>query len=354
MAADLRSLRIKLDVTVREAMRAIDLGTERICLVTDDDRRLLGVVTDGDLRRGLLEGAGLDDQVAPLVSRNPVTARPDESRAAVLELMRARRLGQVPIVDVGGYLVGMHTLSDLVGAPERDNIAIIFAGGRGTRLGRFTEAVPKPMMPVAGRPILERLILHLSGAGISRFYVAVNYLADVIEAHFADGSELGCDIKYLREAPDRPLGPGGALSLLREGNHLDNDLPILALNGDLVIDADMGAMLDHHAASGSVATIAARDYVHEVPFGVVEAGEAGALTSLVEKPTSTWQINAGIYVLEPHLLDLVPTDTEYTIPLLLEGCVQRGEKVSVWEIEGDWIDVGRPADLRTARGDAST
>ncbi len=185
--------------TVRDAMAAVDRGAARIALAVDPDGRLTGVVTDGDLRRALLGGTALDDPVAPVLTRRFLSVTPGDGRAAALELMRARRIDAVPVVDADGRPVGLHLLQQFLEPVVRTNWAVIMAGGQGVRLRPLTEHLPKPMLPVAGRPILERIVLHLVGFGIKRIFVSVNYLGDVIEDHFGDGTRLGARIEYLRE-----------------------------------------------------------------------------------------------------------------------------------------------------------
>ncbi|MBW3661980.1 MAG: nucleotidyltransferase family protein [Actinobacteria bacterium] len=349
MYEQLQAVLIGPDATIRDAMETIDIGAVEIALVVTGDGHLLGTVSDGDIRRALLGGATLEDLVEPIMAASPTVVSPDASRADVLDLMRARSLSQVPVVGAEGRLVGLHVMRELLGSVERDNWAVIMAGGRGTRLGSLTAETPKPMLRVAGRPILERIVLHLVGSGIRRIYLAVNYLAEIVEEHFGDGSSHGCSIRYLREDADRPLGSAGALGLLHETGAIPAD-PVLVMNGDLITDFNVGAMLERHAAGKGVATLAVKEYRHQVPFGVVEERE-GCVVDLLEKPISTWQVNAGIYAIEPVLLPRVPTDREFPMTELLEDARARGERVTTWRMTADWQDVGQPAELRRARGE---
>ena len=337
-------LLIRRDATLLEVMGAIQRGACGIAAVTDDGRRLLGVMTDGDVRRAVLAGASLAEPVEPFMVKNFVAVGPDARRAEVLDLMRARSLSQLPIIDQNGEIVGLHLLREIVGSMPRPNWAVVMAGGRGERLRPLTDTVPKPMVKVAGRPILERIVLHLVSFGIRRIFLSVNYLAEKIEKHFDNGSAYGCSIEYLRER--MPLGTGGSLALLHE-KPAD---PILVLNGDLITQCDVGMMLAHHCQGGYMATMGIHEYVHDVPYAVVDVRE-GRLTRVVEKPTVRWLTNAGIYVLSPALLERIPKDTASGIPDLFEDCLERGEPVGAFHIEDDWVDVGRHDELHRARGE---
>jgi NDP-sugar pyrophosphorylase family protein len=248
------------------------------------------------------------------------------------------------VVDERERVVGLHLLQEMLGVRERPSWALIMAGGRGTRLLPLTENVPKPMLPVAGKPILERIVLHLIGHGIHRIFISVQHLSHVIEDHFGDGRRLGCRIEYLRE--ERPLGTAGALSLLPE----PPVEPLLVMNGDLVTQADVGALLDFQAMGPQVATMAIRRYLHTVPFGCVEL-EGDRVVGLEEKPTLARMVNAGIYALAPALVRRVDAGRETTMPELLAAAMARGELVRTFEVSGDWIDVGQRDQLRQARGE---
>lgn len=202
--------------TLWEALRVIDRAAEGICLMVDESQRLLGTITDGDIRRTLLKGMALTDSVEACAQRAFASVQTNAPRAEVIDLMQARQLKHIPILDDQGRLKGLHLLREVIGTQPKPNWAVIMAGGKGTRLGELTKSTPKPMLKVAGRPILERLVLHLVGCGIRRIFISTNYLAGVIEDHFGDGSHFGCRIDYLRESPDEPLGTGGSLSLLRK------------------------------------------------------------------------------------------------------------------------------------------
>ncbi|GAA3810691.1 nucleotidyltransferase family protein [Amycolatopsis tucumanensis] len=346
----LKELLIGPDATVRDALLVIDMHEISEVLVTDTRNKLLGAVSENDLRRSLLQGANLGDPVSDLIRPPMMTVGSKSGRAEVLDLMRALGLRQVPILDDEGHVEGLHIENRVLGVRKRPNWAIIMAGGKGTRLGPLTKTIPKPMLPVAGRPILERLVLHLVGAGIERIFLSVNYLASIVEKHFGDGSQFGCSIEYLREDPDVPLGTGGALRLLGELGYAPAE-PLLLMNGDLITGFSVDGLLNAHADSGAVATIATSTYEHQIPFGVTEC-DGNELVRIVEKPTPTWEVNAGIYVIDPALLSRVPHGQLYPITELFVDCISRGERVCSWSLRDDWQDIGRPDELARARGQA--
>jgi NDP-sugar pyrophosphorylase family protein len=237
----------------------------------------------------------------------------------------------------------LHLLHEFLERTKRPNWAIVMAGGQGTRLRPLTESVPKPMLRVAGRPILERIVLHLVGVGIERIWLSVGYLGDVIEAHFGDGSAFGAQIGYLRE--DRPLGTAGALGLLPE----TPSEPLLLLNGDLVTTADLGALLDFHVAGGFAATVGFRRYLHTIPFGCIER-DGDRLEALDEKPTIEREVNTGIYGLDPSVVALVHRGQPASMPDVIGEALAAGLPVGAFEIEDDWVDVGQRDQLTRARG----
>lgn len=334
--------------SIHAALEAIDRAGSSRAFVADPDGRLVGAISESDIRRALLNGAGLESPSDPLVQDAGVATMPEVGRAEAIDLMQALGLREVPVVDVEGRVVGVHTERALAGVRQRCNAAVIMAGGRGSRLAPLTDHVPKPMLRVAGRPILERLVLHLIGSGISRIFISLNYLGEVIEQHFGDGSSLGCRIQYLREDRTVPLGTGGSLRLL--ARYGDITEPLLVMNGDLVTDFSVGGLLDAHVAEDVVATVATTQYQHQVPFGVLEQTD-GRLVRIIEKPVPSWPVNAGIYVLEPDLISKIPDGRLFPITELLDQCLKHGWPVGLWPVRGHWQDIGRPVDLAQARGE---
>lgn len=332
------------EASILDAMRKIDgaaIATVIVCV----DGKVKGVLTDGDIRRAILRGASVTDSIASHYTRKFISVEPDALRADVLDLMQARVIEQIPIVDRNGDLQGVHTLRSILGHSNRPNWAVVMAGGKGTRLGKLTADTPKPMLKVAGKPILERLVLHLVGYGFRRIYIAVNHLSQVIERHFGDGAKWGCSIDYLRE--EEPLGSGGALSLLPDVP----DHPVLMLNGDLLLEADFAQMLAFHEANRFHATMGVHYYSHEVPFGCVETVQ-NRIVGLEEKPVLAKTINAGVYVLSPEVLRSVPKKTFYPATCIFDEALVKSLPCGAYPLDGDWLDVGVPEQLKQARGES--
>lgn len=321
----------------------IERGGAGLALVVDASLRMVGTLADGDIRRAILEGWELSSPLAPHVRHNFVSVGAAVGRAEVLDLMQARQIAAIPVLDEEGHILGIHLMREILGAVERPNWAVVMAGGVGSRLRPLTEKLPKPMLKVAGRPILERIVLHLVGHGIRRVYLSVGYLGAVIEEHFGDGSRFGCRIEYLRE--HGPLGTGGALSLLPD----TPTAPLVVMNGDLVTQADVGAMLESH--EGASVTVGVRPWLCSIPFGCIEV-EDSRITRIEEKPTLARLVNAGVYVLSPSVLARVPAGVDFPITALLESCIAEGETVRAFEVDGEWTDVGQLDQLRLARGAA--
>lgn len=329
------------EMNLRQALAIIDQAGSQMALVVDERRALLGTLSDGDARRGLLRGLSLEEKVTTAMHRNPTVAGAHESRQAILAKMRRSGLHQMPIVNGDGVVVGMEVVDDFLSTPTRDNWVVIMAGGLGRRLEQLTQDTPKPMLRVGSRPLLETIVKGYSAQGFRRFYFAVNYKAEQIERYFGDGRAFGVEIRYLRE--DRRLGTAGALSLLPEVPGQD----FVVTNADLLMKEDFGSMLDGHAESQADATMAVREYEMQVPFGVVRERD-GYIEAIEEKPVQRFTVSAGIYVLSPRMLPLVPANTFFDMPSLFEAAAGHHMRARCHRIEGYWLDIGRPPDYERA------
>ena len=332
---------LSVNSTLLEAMKTIDRSTLAVAVVCENGI-VQGVLTDGDLRRAIINGVELSSTISPYYTSDYVSVSPGMLRTDVLDIMQARYIEQIPVVDKLGKLVGIHTMHSILGGAVKPNRAIIMAGGKGVRLGSLTKNTPKPMLRVAGKPILERLVLHLVHYGVRKIYISVNYLSNVIEDHFEDGSRFGCEIKYIRE--DKPLGTGGALSLLPEKcSH-----SLIVMNGDLIMEADISQMLHYHETNEFYATMGVHHYTHEVPYGCVEVRE-GQIDELREKPLITKCVNAGFYILSQAAVADIPLNEFFPITKLFELGLAHGMALGAYPFDGDWADVGLPDQLKQVR-----
>jgi dTDP-glucose pyrophosphorylase len=336
-----RQLLIVPATTIRDAISRIDAGNAQIVLVADERGKLLGTVTDGDIRRGLLRGLNLSDPVAEVMNKTPICASPSDDRASILALMKQKLVHQIPLVDHGGIVAGLETLDELLQPGRRDTPVILLAGGLGTRLRPLTEEVPKPMLHIGGKPILESILDSFLEYGFRKFYFAVNYKADVIERHFGDGSRWDVRIDYVREG--EKLGTAGALSLLPE---VPGE-PVLVMNADILTRVNFSHLLDFHERSAATATVCVREHRHTVPYGVVEMQDS-LLTTIREKPVYRSMVSAGIYVLEPEAFRHLEKGAYCDMPALLQRLIDGGLRTAGFPIHEFWLDIGRLEDLERA------
>ena len=333
MMRDWRTALVSPGTALGEVIARIDASAHQIAVVVDSDCRLLGVMTDGDVRRAILRGMPMDSPVSGLMNPRPLTAPQSASRKDLLELMRRRVVHQVPIVNEANQIIGIALIDDLIGAKEKANWVVLMAGGLGTRLRPLTEQTPKPMLSLRGKPILESILERLAAEGFRKFFLSVNYKADIIEEHFGDGSRWGVSVRYLRE--DQRLGTAGSLSLMPE----TPDMPIVVMNGDLLTQVNIANILDFHAALDAVATMAVREYDLQVPYGVVRiAGER--ITAIEEKPVHKYLVNAGIYVLSPSALAYIPPRMYFDMPTLFDRLNAEGATTVAFPLREYWRDIG--------------
>lgn len=328
--------------TLHQAIGCLDANSLQIAIVVTEDGRLIGTLTDGDIRRGLLRGLEMSSCIDTIVFREPLVVPPHWGRDVVLQLMQANKIRQLPVVDEHRGVVGLHLWDELLVPSKRPNTMVIMAGGRGTRLGAHTENCPKPLLPVGAKPMLEHIIERARDEGFEHFILAIHYLGQMIEDHFGNGSRLQVNIDYLREHV--PLGTAGALGLIEKRP----TGPFLVTNGDVLTDIRYGELLDFHMRHQASATMAVRLHEWQHPFGVVKT-EGVDIVGFEEKPIARSHINAGIYVLEPHVLDFIGANEHCDMPTLFSRVKDNAHRSIVYPMHEPWLDVGRPADLERAR-----
>ncbi len=329
--------------TVKQAIAVIDRGAAQIALV-EDGSRLLGIVTDGDIRRALLRGETIDSTVEKVMRKDFSFLDATASEEEALTLMQRKTLYQIPALNTEGRVVRLFLLEELIKPKTLPNTVVIMAGGKGERLRPMTQNCPKPMIQVGGKPLLEIILQQCIDAGFRNFYFSVNYLKDQIKQYFEYGAKWDASIRYLEE--DSPLGTGGAISLIPE-RPVD---PLLVLNGDVLTRVDYCHLLRFHRDHSAAATMCVREHVTQIPYGVVEIDDVKVL-AITEKPLLTHYVNAGIYLLNPELLDLLEPNTFLDMPQLLERAARESYAVSAFPIHEYWLDVGQPETLERARGE---
>jgi dTDP-glucose pyrophosphorylase len=335
--------------TLVDAVRTIEQSTKRLAVVTDQDNRVIGTLTDGDIRRSVLNGNDLNTLVTEAMNRQPAIALVDEPDSVLQEILKKYNIRSIPLIDHHNryvrtlYETELYKTDSPLAIEKSFTAAVIMAGGEGNRLRPLTKKLPKPMIDINGIPLLERQIRGLEKMGIKSIYISINYLGSIIKDHFGAGDEFGVTINYLHE--DKKLGTAGALSLLPSMNK-KNDL--LVMNGDILTKSDFIHLYHFHKEHNASITVSAIGYHINIPYGVIECRGA-TVTGLQEKPSQRFFCNAGIYALSVEMLQKVPKETFWNMTDLIEKCLADKENVSVFPVHEYWTDIGTPGDLEKAR-----
>lgn len=335
-----REIVVTENQTLLETMRLIDKTSLQFAVVVDQDHHLLGTVTDGDIRRGILRGEGLEVPISSIMNAHPTSAKSGLSTNKYKQLMRTKKLKQLPIVNEVNQLVDILFI-DTFDTPKNKNQVVLMLGGLGTRLRPLTNDIPKPMLKVGNKPIIETIIDGFKQYGYTNFIFSVNYKKEVIQDYFQTGETFGITINYIEE--QKRMGTAGALSLL-ENRPTE---PFFVMNGDLLTQINFDQLMQFHLEHQSVATMCVREYEYEVPYGVIET-DGTDLVSIKEKPIHRSFVNAGIYILSPEVFDYIPVDTFYDMPTLFETLIGHGKKTSVFPIHEYWLDIGQVDDFNRA------
>jgi dTDP-glucose pyrophosphorylase len=336
-----RDTLLPLGSTIQQAIFSLENSSLQIVLVVSGANKMVGTLTDGDIRRAFLKGLKLDDVIDEIINRNPLLVPPDISRELIFQFMKINRIRQLPVVDSKDEVVGLHVWDSVIESTSLENLMVIMAGGKGTRLYPYTEKCPKPMLEVGGKPMLEHIIVRAKRDGFKNFLISIHYLGEIIRDYFGDGSKLGVHIDYLCE--ENPCGTAGCLSLLEN----IPELPILVTNGDVLTDIHYNEMLDFHSRHNAIGTMAVRQHEIQNQFGVVLTNGID-LEGFEEKPVYRSHINAGIYVISPFALNLLEYKERCDMPTLFERIRRNGSRTVVYPMHEPWLDVGRPIDLELA------
>ncbi len=336
-----QSVIINSDATIGDAIRNLDESGIKIALVTNKSGLLEGTISDGDVRRGLLKGLDLNSSIASIVHHKALVVPTEMSRELVMQLMIANKIQQIPVVDEQHQVVGLHIWNEISSPAIRSNLMVIMAGGMGTRLLPHTENCPKPLLNLAGKPMLEHIIERAKLEGFSHFVLTIHYLGHMIEKYFGNGDRLGVRIDYLRE--DSPLGTAGSLALLTSLP----DTSFIVTNGDVITDIRYGELLDFHNRHEATGTMAVRIHEWQHPFGVVETNGV-EIVGFEEKPITRSYINAGVYALHPKSLSVLNGAERCDMPTLFERLQRLSMRTVAYPMHEPWLDVGRPDDLLAA------
>jgi dTDP-glucose pyrophosphorylase/predicted transcriptional regulator len=341
---NLKRITISRSSSILKAVQMIDSNSMQVALVVDGRNRLLGTITDGDVRRAVLKGILLTERAERIMNRQPVVAKQGDSQSKILSLMKQRQIHQLPILDVKGRVIGVEILDQILKSSSCDHWVVLMAGGLGNRLSPLTDHCPKPLLNVGKQPILQTILENFIEHGFKRFFIAVNYKNEMVKDYFRDGSQWGVQIQYLHEK--RRLGTAGALSLLPDKPKQS----LFVMNGDLLTKVNFKQLLDFHYQNKAKATMCVREYDFQVPYGVVKI-EKGRICGVDEKPAQRFFVNAGIYVLEPELLKWVPTNSFFDMPQLFDELMRKKKRISAFPIREYWLDIGRMDDLEKAHGE---
>lgn len=335
---------IRPTTPILEAIKIIDATALQIALVIDENNRLLGTLTDGDVRRAILKGTSLNNSVQTVMNNEFTFVSITETRDNILALMKEKQFHQVPVLDENQCIVGLELLDELLTIKKRDNLVVLMAGGLGTRLGSLTKECPKPLLKVGNKAVLETIIDNCKEYGLHKFIISINYKAEMIQDYCGDGSRWGVEISYVNE--NKRLGTAGALGLLPK----TPEHPILVMNADVLTKVNFNHLIDFHDDHQSAATMCVREYDFQVPYGVVKIDKQ-KLLGIEEKPVHHFFVSAGIYVLNPEILSYVPQNKYFDMPSLFEKMLEKEMETSVFPIREYWLDIGRVDDFERANGE---
>jgi len=341
---NITNILLKSTSTIKEALKIIDGGAMKIALVVDKDEKLIGTLTDGDIRRALLNNLCLDDNIENVMFTTPIVCSIEDTKEKILEVAIEKKIYQVPIVDNNGRLIGIKEVDELLKPKIKTNKVILMVGGLGTRLRPLTKHIPKPMLKVGNKPILETIILNFKKYGFVNIVLSVSYKSEVIEKYFGDGSKIGVNIEYLHE--EKRMGTAGALSLMKE----KPTEPFFVMNGDLLTNINFEHMMDYHMQNLSDATMGVREYDFQVPYGVVNVNGI-EIKNIEEKPVHSFFVSAGVYVLSPDVLKYIPKYEFFDMPVLFEKVIINGKKSISFLIREYWLDIGRIEEFEKANSE---
>tara|TARA_B100001175_G_scaffold306129_1_gene303890 strand:+ start:1087 stop:2133 length:1047 start_codon:yes stop_codon:yes gene_type:complete len=338
---DIQNIKLSKNASIEEALKVIGDGAMQIALVVDKSDRLIGTLTDGDIRRGLLKGLDLKSSIESITFKTPTIAKESDTKEMILKLAISKKLNHIPIIDESGKVIGIQEISQLVMPNEKKNKVILMVGGLGERLGSLTKDTPKPMLKVGNKSILETIVENFKGYGYTNIVMCLNYKSEIIQDYFGDGSEFGVNIEYIVE--EKRMGTAGALSLLKD----NSKEPFFVMNGDLLTNVNFEKIHECYLLNNAQALMCVREYESQVPYGVINI-ENTKIVSVEEKPTQKFFVNAGIYMLNPEVLKYIPKNEFYNMTTLFEKLIDKDKNIISFPIDGYWLDIGRFEEYKKA------
>lgn len=333
-------LKISSDSTIKQALKIISQGAIHIAIVVDKKENFIGTLSDGDIRRGFLKGFNLNSPIKSLISKKPIFVNKSETREKLLKIALSKKIYQIPVVDNSSKVIGIHVLDELIKYKDKSNKIVIMAGGKGMRLRPLTKNIPKPMLKVGDKPILQTLIEKFRESGYKNFVICVNYKSKIIKDFFSDGKKFGVKIEYIHEKSR--MGTAGALSLFK---HKPTEL-FFVINGDLLTNLDFEKLLNFHYEHNSEATMSVREYNIESPYGEVKLDNE-KIIAIQEKPKHKYFVNAGVYVLNPKCINLIPKKY-FDMPSLFKKMLLKNKKIVSFPLGEYWLDIGKFNDYKKA------
>lgn len=341
---NIQNIKLTVNAIIKEALQIIDGGAMQIALIIDENDKLLGTLTDGDIRRGFLRGLDLNSSIESIIFKTPTVAKISDTKEEILQLALSKKLHQIPIVDDNGKILGIQEIEELIKPKVKTNKVILMVGGLGTRLRPLTENTPKPMLKVGNKPILQTIVEKFTEYGYVNIVMCVNYKSHIIQDYFGDGSSFGVNIEYILE--EQRMGTAGALSLLKE----KPTEPFFVMNGDLLTNINFEYLHDFHIANNSMGTMCVREYDFQVPYGVVNI-DGSHILSIEEKPTHKFFVSAGIYMLSSDVLEYVPENEFYDMPTLFEKLISEKQNAISFPLREYWLDIGRMEEFEKANNE---
>lgn len=332
------------DYSLRHTLEVIDYGAKGIVLLVDESKRLLGTITDGDIRRAILKGISLEDSIEKVAHLNPVSVKQSMTRQEIKDIFIKKAVKDIPVVDNDNRVIDLISINDILLPQGKENPVIIMAGGLGTRLKDLTKEIPKPMLRVGEDPILQHTINNFKQYGYNKILLSVNYRSEIIENYFQDGLAYGVKINYIKET--KRLGTAGGIKLAKDFIKS----PFFVTNGDVFTNLNVENMMRFHIESGFDITVGTRKHTFQIPYGVIET-ENDNIIEIKEKPIIEYLINGGIYCINPNLIDFIPDDQYFEITDLINICIKNGRKVGSYEIKDYWMDIGRIEDYNKVNKD---